>query len=184
MCKAAQAEAESASADLVRQQGPADEEELLSPATEAVVPARHGLPMTAGALMLGLIAGLLVLGTHCGTAKSRTAQQPAAALKREGVDFWTSEAVSTRFKFARIDESIVLTGEGLRLEICRIESERSFKTAAAAFVLRWAFDRPDKNQGDAPGDVFVRRPFLVAITDEPAEGMVKTVLNRILPPAE
>lgn len=110
-----------------------------------------------------------------------TAAKLADALKEAGIAWSQSGPIERgRIKPPRaIDEAILLEGEDLRIEVYRVENEKWFKTAALGLTLRRSYEPEDSE--NALVDVFVRHPFLVAVSEEPSEYEVREALRRILP---
>ena len=132
----------------------------------------------------GLIAAGLVIASGCGTGGFDTATKLAEALENEGIEYESVGEVKRGGKRVPrfIDEAISLTGEGLRVEIFRVENEKYFKMAAAAVWLRRGVEaQVDGDPDEEIEDAFIRRPFVVAIIREPEQGLVKQTLERILP---
>lgn len=110
-----------------------------------------------------------------------TAQELADALNRHGIGYTEAEPLDfSGMRFAKIDEGLRLTGEDLRMEILRIEDPRTFEMASSAgFLLRLFDDQINESLG-AP-DMFVSKPFVVIIRQEPEPGETRRALQVILP---
>ena len=122
---------------------------------------------------------MLLLACSSG-AGINSAVKLADALKREGVA-WTSSGPleQGRVKPGVVKEALLLEGENLRIELYLVENERWFKTAALGLVMRRGLEA--EGSENALVDVIVRRPFLVAVVEEPAEHQVRVALGRIFP---
>lgn len=136
-------------------------------------------------LLFSFIAYTFLLNINCQKKGIDTAVKLAEALKKEGINYQTIEDVEIKLKFAKIDEEMALKGDNLWLQVFRIEDEKSYKTSVAALVLRLGLEKEiEGEQTDKPKDVFIKKPFLVMIMQEPEEGVVKQALNKIFPKTE
>lgn len=126
---------------------------------------------------IGVLAGCGVIAP----AKLETADDLAAALDRKGIDYDTSEPVDVSgFRFARIDEGVVLRGTDRRIDILRVEDERTFKIAKTAnALLNFAEDKVGQ---EIPGKpvIFSRHPFIVIIRGEDETGPTARALESLL----
>ncbi|OPZ84299.1 MAG: hypothetical protein BWY76_01901 [bacterium ADurb.Bin429] len=113
-----------------------------------------------------------------------TAGKLANALKKKGVNYTATEALAMPPlpMGYEADEAIALTGDNLRVEIYRVESEKYFKIFHTAVMTAVVFD------GATPGTMrtkpIARQPFIVVIRQEPRPGGVKDAMDQIIPPAE
>jgi hypothetical protein len=126
---------------------------------------------------------VLLLG--CGSADGiNTVAKLADAMKTEGLALTSSgELERPRIKPKRvIEEALWFEGEGMSIEVFRVEEEKWFKTAAVGLTLRRGFEPEDSE--NALVDVFVRHPFLVAVLEEPEQYMVREAFNRAYPKKE
>jgi hypothetical protein len=108
----------------------------------------------------------------------------ADAMKEEGVVWISSgklERPRIRPKIA-VEEGFWFEGEGLSIEVFRVEEERWFKTAAVALTMRSGFEPEDSE--NALVDALARHPFLVAVVEEPEPGIVRAAFNRAYPEKE
>lgn len=113
-----------------------------------------------------------------------TVSKLAAALKSQGVA-WTSSGPVERARVGparAVNEAVLLEGESLRIEVYRVENEKWFKTAAVALLMRRRFEADGSE--NALADAFVRRPFLVAVVEEPSKRQVREAIGRVFPKDE
>ncbi len=109
----------------------------------------------------------------------------AEALKKEGINYQTIEEVEIKLKYAKIDEEIALRGDDLWLQMFRIEDEKSYKTSVTALMFRLAMEKEIENeQTDKVKDIFIKKPFIVMIMQEPEDGVVRQALNKLFPKQE
>ncbi len=125
----------------------------------------------------GIIAALSVLAAAgCGPKGPADARELAAALKGHGVAYTVTETAA--LSNLRTD-GLRLTGDGLVVDVYRIESEEDLKLAAAVALLA---GRAQAERGDAtPLASHVKGPFLVIVREEPVTGMVAAALEAIFP---
>ena len=130
-----------------------------------------------------LLAALLLLG--CGTGSNiDTVAKLADALKEQGLAWKTMDELDRgRVKPKRaIQEAYELAGDGLVVEVYRVEDETFFKTAAVGLVMRAGYEPGDSE--NALVDVCVSHPFLLAVVEEPKEQAVRKALSRVFPQQE
>jgi hypothetical protein len=122
----------------------------------------------------------------CSTGYSlETAQDLANALAAEGIAYDATEPLDPPpLPRGRIDEILALNGEGLRVEIMRVEDRRIFDIAKSAVGLLVLGEAVAGQKFKGRPDVVSRYPFAVVIRGEPEPGMVRDALSRILPPEE
>ena len=132
---------------------------------------------------LALVVVLVLLG--CGTGSGiNTVTKLADAMKNEGLG-WESSGELERPRIrpkSVVEEALWFEGEGLSIEVFRVEEDMWFKTAAVGLTLRRGFEPEDSE--NALVDVFVRHPFLVAVVEEPKQYAVREALNRAYPKNE
>lgn len=132
-----------------------------------MLPARH-IP--------GALVAMLLLWAGCGRGPARTPEELAAALRREGIAYEVAETAA----LPRIDApGLRLRGDGISIEIYRIENEKHRKLAASAAAL--AAGGQGAVEGEQPLRPLLRGPFLVIVREEPAPGQVQSALARVLP---
>lgn len=105
----------------------------------------------------------------------------ADAIKEEGV-VWISSGELERPRIkpkSAVEEGFWFEGEGLSIEMFRVEEEKWFKTAAVALTLRRGVEPEDSE--NALVDALARHPFLVAVIEEPEQHMVREAFNRAYP---
>jgi hypothetical protein len=136
-------------------------------------------------LLFSFIALIFLLNVNCQNKGIDTAMKLSEALKKEGINYQTIEEVEIKLKYAKIDEEIALKGDDLWLQMFRIEDERSYKTSVTALMFRLAMEKEIENeQADKVKDIFIKKPFIVMIMQEPADGVVRQALNKIFPKPE
>jgi hypothetical protein len=127
-----------------------------------------------------LAVGLVGCGGN--RPEPRTVRDVASGLQREGIRYQTSEPVDlSKMTHAKVEESLLLKGENLWVEILRIEDERTFKAFAASGVMLAGVEQ--KTGKPLPGRprTYVHRPFVVVVRGEPQERSVKAALQKIFP---
>lgn len=128
--------------------------------------------------LLGLISV-----TACNPlTRIETVDDLAKALKNKGVSYDSATPLDVSgIAFAQIEEGVRITGNGLHVELLRVEDDRTFKVVSGASALLKFLD---ESLGDAPvnpPDVIARDPFVVIIQAEPEPGQVRRVLEQLLP---
>jgi hypothetical protein len=130
-------------------------------------------------------AALAAVLLGCGSDRGiDTVARLADAMKKEGVA-WSSSGELERPRIkpkSAVEEGFWFEGEGLSIEVFRVEEERWFKTAAVALTMRRGFEPEDSE--NALVDAFARHPFLVAVIEEPQQYMVREAFNRAYPEKE
>ncbi len=112
-----------------------------------------------------------------------SAEDLAIALKDGGIAIQTQEPIDfSSMRFAKIDEGLSLRGESVRIDILRIEDERTFKVMVGAGNLLTGLGDLLESEAAGPPDTYVRRPFALIIREEPRPGEVREILSRLLPP--
>lgn len=132
---------------------------------------------------IALVATLALFLVGCNmTPPIKTAADLAAALKRNGVAYTTAtpEAVG-EIPVAKIDEGLTLTGENLNVIILRITDARTYKVATSATFLLGFVKAATPETPQQPPDIYLSEPFVVLIRLEPAQGMVRTALEKTVP---
>lgn len=133
--------------------------------------AVHALCVSTAGLLLG-----------CGSDHGiDTVAELADAMKSEGIA-WSSSGQLERMRIkprSVVQEGFWFEGEGLSIEVHRVEEEKWFKTAAVALTMRRGF-APEGSE-NALVDAFARHPFLVAVLEEPEQYMVREAFNRAYP---
>lgn len=105
-------------------------------------------------------------------------------MRKEGLA-WSSSGELERPRIkprSAVEEGFWFEGEGLSIEVFRVEDEKWFKTAAVALTLRRGLEPEDSE--NALVDAFARRPFLVAVIEEPEPHVVREAFNRAYPSKE
>jgi hypothetical protein len=123
---------------------------------------------------------VLALLTGCGAGpRIDTVEKLAGALKREGLAWETMGELDRDRALPKraIQEGFELAGDGLLVEVYRVEDETFFKTVAAALAMRAGME-PVESQ-NALVDVCVYRPFALAVVEEPEEHSVRRALARV-----
>ncbi len=144
----------------------------------------EGAPSVASgvAARAGLVTAILALGCSS-TAPITTAQDLAAALQRQGIQYQNLETsdMPANMRHAQIDEALVMTGDALRVDILRIEDERTFNMMRASVVLLGAAEAKVGKPLPGRPDVFEKAPFVVVVRQEPQAGAVRAALDKIWP---
>ena len=127
---------------------------------------------------------ILVLVITAGCAKdngAQTADELASALERNGVTYHVKKPISTsNLRYATIDEAVALEGDNLRIEIFRIEDQRTYEMFAGSAIMLKAVEREaDQAIPGLPPSTFSRKPFVIIIRQEPEQGQVRQALTRI-----
>lgn len=111
-----------------------------------------------------------------------SADDLASALRRRGIEFQQSEPLEfSELRFAKIDEGRRLSGEGLRIDILRIEDRRTYEMARSAQSLLTALAGAAAQEVLEPPTVVARHPFVVVIYAEPEPGKTRRIVEEILP---
>jgi hypothetical protein len=127
-----------------------------------------------------VVALLLLAG--CGSGPGiNTVAKLADALKREGLSWETMGELDRDRALPKraIQEGFELAGDGLLVEVYRVEDETFFKTVAAALAMRAGLE-PEESE-NALVDVCVHRPFALAVVEEPENHAVRHALARVFP---
>jgi len=130
------------------------------------------------------ITGLALLLFLCGCTgmeKIDTAADLAAALQRGGLDYATQgPAKLPKMKYGRIDEGITLAGDGLSVDIVRIEDERTYKAFLGAGAILGAAEAKTGQRLPQRPDLYSKSPFVIIVREEPSPGEVKQILEAVL----
>ena len=126
--------------------------------------------------LLACIGVCVLAMCGCGPGGPVTAEELAAALKEQGVAYDVSETAA----LPRIrTDGLRLKGEGLEVEIYRIEDEKEMKLAVAAATM--AVLGQSQTAAGVSLRPYVRKPFLVIVRREPQDGQVKAALAEVFP---
>lgn len=125
----------------------------------------------------------LILVTACNTlAPIETVEDLAKALKNNGIAYDATTPLDfSGMPFAQVDEGVRITGNGLHVELLRVEDDRTFKVVSGAGALLGVLDKTLKDTPVNPPEVIARDPFVVVVRSEPGPGQVRRVLDRVLP---
>ncbi len=111
-----------------------------------------------------------------------TVEDLTKALENNGITFDSATRVDlSGMGFAQVDEGVRLTGDGVHVELLRVEDEGTFKIVSSLGGLLKALN--DK-LGEAPlhpPDVIARYPFVVVVRKEPDTGRIRRIVDRVLP---
>jgi hypothetical protein len=99
----------------------------------------------------------------------------AAALREQGVRYTVSETAALP---GVAGDGLRLTGEGLSLEVFRIEDRGQLRLAARAATL--AAQKQREQGRSQPLRRHVSAPFLIISRQEPTEGQVASALGSVL----
>ena len=125
------------------------------------------------AWIIGVAAGLLAVA-GCGPKGPADVHELAAALRAQGVDYHVTETAA----LANLrTEGLRLMGEGLTVDVYRIEDEADLKLAAAVAAMA---ARAQVAKGEVrPLKPYVVEPYLVIVREEPVEGQVQAALEAV-----
>ena len=128
------------------------------------------------------LPGLLFVIACDTPAPIETAGDLAKALQNNGIQYDSAAPLDlSGMTFAQIDEGVQLTGNGLRVEILRVEDDRTFKIVSSMGLLLKALNEKLGDVPLEPPDVITRQPFVVVVRLEPERGQVRRILDRVLP---
>ena len=123
------------------------------------------------AWIIGVAAGLLAVA-GCGPKGPADVRELAAALRAQGVDYHVTETAA--LANVRTD-GLRLMGEGLKVDVYRIDDEADLKLAAAVAAMA---ARAQVEKGEVrPLKPYVVEPYLVIVREEPVEGQVQAALE-------
>ena len=129
---------------------------------------------------------LLILGlaVTVGCAKdngAQTAEELASALERNGLKYHGKKPINTsNLRYATIDEAVALEGDNLRIEIFRIEDQRTYEMFAGSALMLKAVERETEQAiPGSPPRAYSKRPFVIIIRQEPEPGQLRQALTRI-----
>lgn len=128
-----------------------------------------------------LILGLVITVGCAKDNGAATADELADALERNGVTYNSKKPISTsNLRYATIDEAIALEGNNLKIEIFRIEDQRTYEMFAGSALMLKAVE---KEAGQAipglPPSTYSKKPFVIIIRQEPEQGHVRQALTKI-----
>jgi hypothetical protein len=104
------------------------------------------------------------------------------ALKNNGIQFDSASPLDfSGMRFAQVDEGVRITGNGLHVELLRVEDDRTFKVVSGASAFLETLSKSVEELPLHPPEVITRDPFVVVIRMEPEPGQVRRVLDRLLP---
>lgn len=126
-------------------------------------------------------AMILVVGAGCmDRQKIETAADLAGALQREGLDYATQvPAALPKMRAGRIDEGISLQGDGLSVDIIRIEDERTYKAFRGMGALLGVAEATAGQRLPQRPDLYSHQPFVIVVREEPNPGQIQKALNAI-----
>jgi len=127
------------------------------------------------------ILGLVVT---IGCAKdngAQTADELASALERNGITYHVKKPISTsNLRYATIDEAVALEGDNLKIEIFRIEDQRTYEMfAGSAIMLKAVEKEAGQTIPGLPPSTYSKKPFVIIIRQEPEQGHVRQALTKI-----
>jgi len=121
----------------------------------------------------------VILITGC-SGSIDTCGDLAKALQREGIPWDTSEPIDLKgMSYAKIDESLVLTGEMVHMEIFRISDRRTFDNFGRAAVLLGAAELKTGKRLPGRPNIYHHEPFVIIVRMEPREGTVQVALESV-----
>ena len=128
------------------------------------------------------LLGLVSLTACQSPEPIETASDLANALQSKGMQFDSLDAIDlSGMGFAQVDEGVRVTGNGLRVEILRVEDERTFKLVSSLGSLLKALNERFDDAPVNPPDVIARHPFVVVVRQESEPGEVRRIVERLLP---
>ncbi len=132
--------------------------------------------------LLVLLGSVCLAGCGGSSSKLETAEDLAQALKDRGVAWETSSDISLgSMEYAKIDEGIVLEGEGLSVEILRITDRRTYNIMSKAATFIGAMGDELDDSAVQPPDLYRSEPLVIVIRKEPQPGQVVSILEKLLP---
>lgn len=129
--------------------------------------------------LVAFLVLVVVVNLSC-EKRVTTVTDLASAIKRNGIHYHTTAPVDlSAFRYAQIDEALALTGDNLRVELFRINNEKTYKLFLGSCLLLAAAEA--KTQQRLPGrpDIYSKRPFIIIVREEPRKGEVKKTLDKI-----
>ena len=103
------------------------------------------------------------------------------ALEERGVNVENRRALNPNFRYAKIDEGLSLSGDQLQVDILRIEDEKTYELAQQARGLMAAVGEAADTDVLAPPEFYWRKPYIIVIRQEPEDGQIVAILEKILP---
>jgi len=128
------------------------------------------------------LLGLVSLTACAMPPRIKTLDDLTNALKNNGIQYDSETSLDfSGMAFAHVDEGVRITGNGLHVELLRVEDDRTFQivTGASAFLEKISQSVEDLPLD--PPEVIARDPFVVVIRMEPEPGQLRRVLDRLLP---
>ncbi len=128
-----------------------------------------------------LTLGLIITVGCAKDNGAQTADELANALQRNGITYQVKKPISTsNLRYATIDEAVALEGDNLKIEVFRIEDQRTYEMFAGSAVMLKAVEREaGQPLPGLPPSTYSRKPFVVIIRQEPEQGQVRQALTRI-----
>ena len=130
--------------------------------------------------LLGVAAIVLVTLSAC-QQPVESAVDVAVALQEQGVTVDETRALNSNFRYAKIDEGLSLSGDQLQLDILRIEDDKTYELALQARGLMAAVGEAADTEVLAPPEFYSRKPYIIVIRQEPKDGQIVAILEKILP---
>ena len=128
------------------------------------------------------LLGLLLVTACNAPPRIETVQDLVNALKNGGISVDSTTPIDfSGMRFALIDEGVRLSGNGLHVELLRVEDERTFKLASGAGALLGLLAETVGEDFPEPPQVIARKPFIVVVRKEPEPGAIGRVLDEVLP---
>jgi len=127
------------------------------------------------------IAFIVVVGLTVSCEKRvTTVTDLSSAMKRNGIHYHTTALVDlSAFRYAQIDEALALTGDNLRVELFRINNEKTYKLFFSSCLLLAAAEAKAQQRLPGSPDIYSKRPFIIIVREEPRKGEVKKTLDKI-----
>jgi hypothetical protein len=128
------------------------------------------------------LLGLALLTACRSTEPIETASDLANALQNKGIQFDSTEVLDlSGMGFAQVNEGVRVTGNGLRVEILRVEDERTFKIVSSLGSFLKALNERFDDAPLSPPDVIARHPFVVVVRLEPEPGEIRRIVEQLVP---
>ncbi|KQC14515.1 MAG: hypothetical protein APR63_14095 [Desulfuromonas sp. SDB] len=116
----------------------------------------------------------------CGENKIENVEELSLQLKSRGLDIVSEDSLDiTSLTHARIEEAVLVQGENLKIEIYRIEDQRTFKLFIGSGILISGIEEELGEVSEIPEKMWFKQPFIVIIREEPQPGLVAEALDEV-----
>lgn len=130
--------------------------------------------------LLAVAATVLLILSAC-RQPVESAVDVVVALQERGLHVEETRALHPRFRYAKIDEGLTLSGDQLQVDILRIEDEKTYELALQARGLMAAVGEAADTDVLEPPEFYSRKPYIIVIRQEPEDGQILAILQKILP---